>query len=250
MSVEVTLRRAAALWKEGRAAQARAELAAALALDPTQRRLQRAAYAYSDVFTAPIAGRRITLVRRSAADLPMIRAAWADRAFMDRFHRFAAALPEDDAVLRATLDREAGATLLDSTSLHWSVVNADGERVGIVSLVDIALRHRRAELIVGIRGQSSFVTAEAYVLALELAFVTLKLRKLWCKVYDQNEETVGLLRHVGFTQEGLLRDHLRDPRSGTWISLAVLSLLQPEFEGGVAVKLARRWLGRPLLQIQ
>ena len=205
-----------------------------------------AQWAYSEAFTKPLAGRRLTLVRRSPADLPLVRAAWADRPFMERFHRMAPPLPADDAALAQVLEREAQASLLDAKNLHWTIMRADGQRVGMVSFVEVALRHRRAEFVVGVRDETPGLALEASLVALEFAFAVMRLHKVCSAVYGENDYALRSTVHLGFRREGTLRDQLFDPSSGQWVSLHLSALFKDDFHSAANQRLAQRLLKRSL----
>jgi diamine N-acetyltransferase len=240
------LDQARSLWSQGQHGAARALIQAAIGKGVGGEALRMAAWAYSEAFTQPLAGRRLALVRRSPADLPLVRAAWADRPFMERFHRMAPPLPADDTALAQVLGREAQATLLDAKSLHWTVVRADGQRVGMVSLVEILLRHRRAEFVVGVRDDTPGLALEASLLALEFAFSVMRLHKVCSSVYGENDYALRSTVHLGFRREGTLRDQIYDPATKQWVSLHLSALFKEDFLCAANQRLAQRLLKRPL----
>jgi len=238
---------ARALWARGERESARRALARALADGGAPPAVRQAAFAFAPAFWTPLEGRSVRLVRRGPADRELVRAAWADRAFMDRFHRFAPPLPADDAALDAVLRREEAATLLDGRNLHWTVRTRDTERgAGMVSLAEISLRHGRAEFLVGMRGGSARMALEASLLALEFAFAALRLHKVTSTVYAGNERALTPTLGLGFRLEGRLRDHARDPRTGQWLDLHLSALFEPDFRSPANAARALRVLGRPL----
>lgn len=235
------------LWGAGQPSAARALIQAAINKSVAGDALRTAAWAYSEAFTQPLEGRRVTLVRRSPADLLLVRAAWADRPFMERFHRMAPALPANDTALAKVLDSESKATLLDTRNLHWTVVRADGQRVGMVSMVEVLLRHRRAEFVVGVRDDTPGLALEASLLALEFAFSVMRLHKVCSSVYGHNDYALRSTVHLGFKREGTLRDQLYDSATGQWVSLHLSALFKDDFLCAANQRLAQRLLRRPLL---
>jgi RimJ/RimL family protein N-acetyltransferase len=204
------------------------------------------AWAAQPVFRAPVAGRHLSLVRRSGEDVALLRALWADRGFMERFHRLARPLPADDAALRQVLERESQSTPYTARSLHWTIVRADGARVGLASLVEYSAQHRRAELVVGLREQPAGMALEATLLLLEFAFGPLALHKVCSAVYGTNEYALRSTLHLGFVLEGTLRDHVRDPLTGEFVSLHQCALFRQAFLNAGNQRLAQRLLGRAL----
>lgn len=249
-SADELIARARALWEQGRAREARASLAVAGRSEAAgEARLAFARWAMSEAFSAPMLGRRVKLVRRSPEHLGFVRSAWADRAFMERFHRFARALPATDPALERLLSGEARATLLDSRHLHWTIVGlGDARPLGMASVAEVSLEHRRAEFIVGVRDAAPGVALESTLLALDWAFRTMRLQKATAAVYGGNDYAFASARHLGFQVEGRLRRHLKDPATGEYVDLSLLGLLAEEFYSPANRRLARRLLGRDLLR--
>lgn len=234
------------LWLEDHRDEALSLVARALKAQPAASSLRLASFAYGRAFQQPIKGRRLDLIRRGAQDAAFLRKAWSDRAFMDNFHRQASALPQDDGQLVALLERERRATLLDARNLHWTMVTPTGDRIGMASLVEIALQHGRAELVVGAPGQQLGAALEATLLLLEFAFGAMRLHKVSSVVYGENRHALRSTLHLGFTPEGVLRDHMRDPATGQFVALHLSALFRPQFLSETNQRLAQRVLRRPL----
>lgn len=171
-------------------------------------------------------GRRCRLRRRGPQDLAFVRHAWADERFVASFNPIAAALPADDAALERILAREHSAVLSRVPSLHWTIEALTGEPFGMLSLTDISLAHRRAEVLIGVlsppyRGAAT----EATLLAIDFAFGPMKLAKLIGLVPAGNAASLAASEHIGFCREGLLRQHIIDPRSRQPIDLVHMALL-------------------------
>lgn len=249
-SPDELIARARRLWERGHPREARELLRASSDPDHSgASRLGFTRWAMSEAFSAPLLGRRVRLERRSPEHLAFVRSAWGDRAFMERFHRFARALPATDPALERLLSGEARATLLDSRHVHWTIVGlGDGRPLGMASLVEISLPHRRAEFIVGVRDAAPGAALESTLLALEWAFRTMRLQKVTAAVYGSNDYALSSARHLGFQVEGRLRRHLKDPLTGEYVDLSLLGLLAGEFHSPANRRLARRLLGRDLLR--
>jgi RimJ/RimL family protein N-acetyltransferase len=193
--------------------------------------------------SAPAAG--TTLLPRGPEHAPFLRELWADRPFMHDFHRHAAPLPADDAVLRERLERERGAPLERTRALHWVVAGGDGRPWGLLSLVDIHPQHRRAELLIGVRRGAPFGTAPAaMLLAFELAFARLRLNKLYALIPADNPHSLRGALHLGFREEGRLREHWVDAQAGRAIDVIHAGLLASEAFSPTNERLAARLLGR------
>ena len=196
----------------------------------------------------PLEGRRVRLVRRGPDDAALVRRCWADADFMARFNRQAAALPADDAALKALLAGERAALVEDHRALHWTVRasgDAVGEGIGFVSLVDIGLRHRRAEFLIGlVPGSSSWAAAEAAHLVLQFAAGPMQLERLVAHFYPENTGAIGAALKLGFEHEGVLRGHIRDAATGRRHDLVVTGLLLDEAFAARSQRLRRRLFGR------
>jgi RimJ/RimL family protein N-acetyltransferase len=166
---------------------------------------------------------RVRLRPPAASDLSFFLSCFADGRFMHSFHRLAG-MPRDGermlAVLRAmpwsvVRGRAAHWVIERTTSLDGSTGSPVPVPVGILSLVDILVAHRRAEILVGLPGKPSpGIAVRSSLLLVEHAFRTLGLHKLTSIVVADNPHSQRSTLSLGFRQEGFRREHLRDPRSG------------------------------------
>ena len=87
------------------------------------------------------------------------------------------------------------------------VAEVDGQRVGLVELVEINHIHRRAEfqIIVAPEHQGRGHATTASVAAIEYAFLVLNLYKLFLVVDVDNAAAIHVYRKLGFVQEGVLK---------------------------------------------
>ncbi|MBC8093118.1 MAG: spermidine N1-acetyltransferase [Pseudonocardia sp.] len=88
------------------------------------------------------------------------------------------------------------------------VIEADGERAGIVELVEIDYIHRGAEfqIIVNPAHQGRGYARAATVAALDYAFAVLNLHKVYLIVAVENVKAIHVYEKVGFVTEGELRE--------------------------------------------
>jgi len=232
----------ARLRREGRIDEARALLERRLA-EQADPRTGLLAWQHAPFWWQPIEGPRVRLVRRGPDDAALVRRCWADADFMARFNRQAVALPTDDTALKALLAGERDALVEDHRALHWTV-RAAGEGVGFVSLVDIGLRHRRAEFLIGLLpGISSWAAVEAAHLALRFAAGPMQLERLVAHFYPDNVEAINAALKLGFEHEGVLRGHLRDAATGRREDLVVTGLLLDQGFAARSARLRRRLFG-------
>jgi RimJ/RimL family protein N-acetyltransferase/ubiquinone/menaquinone biosynthesis C-methylase UbiE len=67
---------------------------------------------------------------------------------------------------------------------------------------------------------------EALLLMCDYGFKELNLHKIWCEVYDNND-SIGLYRHIGFKDEGVLRDNYY--HDGKYGNSNILSVIEDEW---------------------
>ena len=238
------------LRSQGKLAEARALIErAAVALPSFATNARRLLQAHDDLWWAQPSGRRCRLRRRGPGDLAFIRALWGNAAFVRQFNPGAAPLPADDAALQRVLGSEFAALVTQTRSLHWTIESLAGVPFGVLSLVDLNLVHRRAELLVGVH-QAPYAGAatEATLLAIDYAFEALHLNKLVALVGADNAASLAASKHIGFVHEGLLRQHIYDARSHQPIDLAHMALLQGDAAAGLTQQRVRRKLLGPALK--
>ncbi|WOZ75442.1 spermidine N1-acetyltransferase [Kosakonia sacchari] len=86
------------------------------------------------------------------------------------------------------------------------VVECDGEKAGLVELVEINHVHRRAEfqIIISPEYQGKGLASQAAKLAMDYGFTVLNLYKLYLIVDKENEKAIHIYRKLGFMVEGEL----------------------------------------------
>ena len=140
-------------------------------------------------------------------------------------------------------------------SIEWVVVDqATQQPIGLAGLVNYHQQNRYAELLIGLlnskHSKQKFFAPEATLLAIEYAFQTVHLNKLISYVYPYNAKAQKDTLRLGFTQEGLLKQHVLAP-SGEFIDLFQNALLSDEFYGNAKLaKLSKRVLGRDITLVQ
>ncbi|GAC57609.1 putative acetyltransferase [Gordonia hirsuta DSM 44140 = NBRC 16056] len=87
------------------------------------------------------------------------------------------------------------------------VIDDAGRRCGLVELVDIDLRHRNCEfqIIVAPEAQGNGYAGAATRSALDYAFRTLNLHKVYLLVDNLNAAAIHVYQKAGFVSEGVLR---------------------------------------------
>jgi diamine N-acetyltransferase len=96
----------------------------------------------------------------------------------------------------------------DQSERRFIAETAEGERVGLVELVEIDYIHRRAEfqIIIAPEKQGTGIGKAVTRLAAEYAFRVLNINKLYLLVSTSNEAAIKLYRACGFVEEGRLVD--------------------------------------------
>ena len=100
--------------------------------------------------------------------------------------------------------------------------------VGFVLFKNLSPVFRAAELGVrigdeGDRGKG--YGAAAVKLALQYAWDTLNLRRVWLTVFAGNERAIASYRHAGFEQEGVMRHAAF--AGGAWVDVVMMAALNP-----------------------
>ena len=187
---------------------------------------QHIIWQHQPLFWSDIHAGNVILTRRNSQDASFLENLWCDASFRQRFHRQAPDLPPRQQ-LEHLLDREFLSVLGDSTALHWVVRNSLGLPNGIMSLTEISLQHRRAEVLLGLLPEAPIGTAAAAMLMLfQFFFRVMKFNKLVSLVYADNPHAFKSTLHLGFRMEGTLRRHMRDPQSGEYLDMHQLGLLE------------------------
>lgn len=102
-------------------------------------------------------------------------------------------------------------------------------RVGLVELVDINHIHRRAEfqIIIAPDFQGRGYAQEATRLAVEYAFTTLNLHKVYLVVDVDNAAAIHVYEQIGFKQEGVLK--MEYFAAGQYCDVIRMAIFQAEF---------------------
>ena len=202
----------------------------------------------------PLAGSRLVLERSAPEHAAFMRECYQDEAFMD-LYRLAQRRTESEAEITARLDQEAATLPQQRRFIEWVIQRTrdDGslEPIGLGSLADFQHQHRRAEFLIGMldRGDRRTGAAlEATLLILEFAFNSAGLNKVMSLVYSFNQDSQDNTLQLGFTQEGLLREHIHNAKYG-FIDLYQNGMLESDFRANQRLaKLSKRMLRRDITQ--
>jgi RimJ/RimL family protein N-acetyltransferase len=180
-------------------------------------------------FWADVKAGNCLLTRRRGSDADFIRVLWSDEAFVRRFHRSAPQLPREHAALERILTSEYVSLISDTGSMHWVVRDAKRQPWGVLSLTNISLSHKRAEVLLGVQDGAPFGLPTAAMLMLfRFYFEVMKFHKLYTLTFDDNAHSLKGVLHLGFKTEGRLRQHFHDASTHTYIDMVQAGLLANE----------------------
>ena len=187
-----------------------------------------------------------SLTRRDSSDADFIESLWGDTNFRRRFHRQAVDLPPR-VQLEKLLRGEFLSLIGESKALHWIIRDKIGQAQGLLSLTEISMQHRRAEVLLGLSPKAPVGMAAAAIFMLfQFFFRAMKFFKLVSMIYTDNDIALRTTVHLGFRIEGMLRGHMLDPASGHYVDMYQLGLLENEAFGLTNQRLMRRLLTKRL----
>lgn len=206
--------------------------------------LKSLVWQHNPIFWIDIPAGICTLNRRNAEDAAFLRQFWQEPELVYQFHRHSAPLPKDDAKLQRILDQEMSSIISESHAIHWVIRDAQGRPWGLLSLCDISITHRRAEVLLGILPGAPIGTAAAAMLMLfQFYFNIMKFNKLVSFIYPENTKSIKSTMHLGFKKEGELRGHTLDPKSGKYLDMLQFGLLKDDAFKNDNKRIAQRLLG-------
>lgn len=171
-------------------------------------------------------GEKVRLTAVTSNDLPAITRWWDDADFL-RLYNTAPAAPRNEDQLSRRFD-------LSSTSpdvfLFAVRLIADDTFIGLIELDGIDWSNRTTFVSIGIgeathRGRG--YGRDAMKLALNFAFNELNLHRVCLTVFSYNAAAIALYDRLGFTREGVYREHLE--RDGRRHDMLLYGLLRHEW---------------------
>jgi RimJ/RimL family protein N-acetyltransferase len=183
------------------------------------------------------------LTRRQGADAEFVQHLWQDPQFVYSFHRQAAPIPQGLPQLANILEQEFLCTVGEAQAMHWIVRDKQSRPWGLISLTDISLVHKKAEVMLGVLPHAPLgLSAAAMLVLFQFVFKALKFNKLYSFVYEDNAHSLKGTLHLGFEVEGRLRQHVLDPQTGAYVDLIQTGLLAQNAFSPRTQKLMRRLL--------
>lgn len=171
-------------------------------------------------------GEKVRLTAVTSNDLPAITRWWDDADFL-RLYNTAPAAPRNEDQLSRRFD-------LSSTSpdvfLFAVRLIADDTFIGLIEFDGIDWSNRTTFVSIGIgeathRGRGYGL--DAMKLALNFAFNELNLHRVCLTVFGYNAAAIALYDRLGFTREGVYREHLE--RDGRRHDMLLYGLLRHEW---------------------
>jgi len=143
---------------------------------------------------------------------PAIMAYWFDEAYHAK------------AKIEANFDKFKA----DQTQRRFILQN-DNEPLGMVALYEIDFVHRKAEFAIMLdpTKQGNGYALPATKLAIDYAFKTLNLHKLFLIVDEKNEKAIHVYKKAGFQPEATLKDEYFV--NGSYHNAVYMSILQEDY---------------------
>jgi diamine N-acetyltransferase len=193
-------------------------------LDPIK--YQALLFEHHPVWWSDIEAGICKLSRRSSKDIDFLKEVWKNPDFTYSFHRHMKQLPSDDENLRNILNKENSALISETRAMHWIVKDKYAEPWGLLSLTDISLIHRRSEVLLGLlQGAPQGLAVAAMLILFQFYFKVIKFNKLQSLIYEDNYHSLKGTLHLGFKQEGYLKEHVIDPKSRKYVNLIQTGLI-------------------------
>lgn len=129
-------------------------------------------------------------------------------------------------------------TVTDPTKVNFSIVDREtGTVIGMTGLIEIDIKHRRAQLYITI-GEKAYwgrrIADEVIQLVLAYGFVELNLNKIYLYTLPANARGRKVYARNGFVTEGVLRQHYYCV--GAYQDLTQQSVLRSEWEAQQGAK--------------
>ena len=116
----------------------------------------------------------------------------------------------------------------ETSSHHYAIVDDKDEYLGTISLKNIDLDNRNAEYAICIRkgAMGKNIAKNATDLILKIAFLELKLHKVYLNVLEDNQRAIRFYEKYGFEYEGTLKGHVL--HHGKYKDLRYYAIFCPE----------------------
>ena len=177
-------------------------------------------------------GNRVRLIRTAPEYTDFIYACYQNDNFMD-LYRLAQNRKITKKEIKEQLTAEQANLPQELKRIEWIILKHENQQqtpIGIAALADYQTSHRRAEFLMGIpdeRYRKKLLSLEASLLVLDFAFNQVGLHKVISFVYGYNNNAQKNTLHLGFKQEGFLKEHIQSKRG--FIDLFQNGMLRTDF---------------------
>lgn len=120
-----------------------------------------------------------------------------------------------------------------NTDLHLAITDETDEYLGTISLKNINMEHRSAEMAISVRRKARGlgVAKKAVGLLLQKSFGEMALHRVYLTVLSNNIVAIKFYEKCGFIYEGELRDHLFI--KGNYISWKLYGMIEDEYSESI-----------------
>lgn len=174
-------------------------------------------------------GEKVRLTAAASGDLAAITRWWADPDFL-RLYNTAPAAPRNEDQLSRRFD--FGQTSPDV--FLFAIRQLDGDEIiGLLEFDGVDWSNRTTFVSIGI-GEAAYRSRgygkDAMAAGLRFAFHELNLHRVCLTVFSYNAPAIALYDSLGFSREGVYREHLE--RDGRRHDMILYGLLRREWEEG------------------
>lgn len=202
----------------------------------------------------PLKNGRIRIRMRTPLDDSFVMHCYANKAFMNNYNRYLADASRQSKARKSSF-HQSRLNVYKKKGVQWVIERNDslhqGESrytpIGLASLAEIHLMHRRAEVLIGFPDQKisgSGIPLAAMLMVLDYAFNIIGFKKLTSIVYSENQYAQKSTMALGFQQEGFFMNHLFDPNLNIWISIYRNAMLIEDLRKNIRLaKVSNKLLG-------
>ena len=184
------------------------------------------------------------LRRCGADDAGFYSQCYGDPVFVSQFNRQRPWRGD----LASALKKSGALPPLQTHLLMWVVESSTQGQyrpIGLASLSSIDTQNLRTELSIGLPGVvPPTLGIKATLMMLHFALVMMPFNKVYTYVYQDNPQALHNALRLGFTHEGMLKDHFNIPGHG-FVSVELTGLTRAQLHGNAYLRLlAKRKIGQ------
>jgi len=207
---------------------------------------------FSPIGLESIQGAHVKLIRSGPEYTDFIYTCYKDNEFMN-LYRLAQDRKLTKSEINERLVAEQNKLPQELKRIEWVIIKHNEHQqipIGLAALADYQGNHRRAEFLLGIqdeRYRKGLLSIEASLLVLDFAFNKAGLHKVVSFVYGYNKHAQKNTIHLGFFQEGVLKDHIYC--NNEFVDLFQNAMFKADFSNNnLLKKLSLRLLGCDVTQ--